>query len=122
MGSANSPAIACCIGNSSLRLLRTTSPEFQGVPIENSWRCSLAGGIYHPRYGHGRVLLGADGEPVTLVWSHVDDYLVHGPNKAKTFRAFQDFLDMSVRLGFIYQQLKTKPPAQLKIFFLWFYL
>ena len=36
MGSSNSPAIACRIGNSFLRKLRDECDAFQGVPVENS--------------------------------------------------------------------------------------
>jgi hypothetical protein len=42
----------------------------------------------------------------------VDDLLVHGVNKEQTGRAFSVFMDHSVKLGFIYQPLKTSPPAR----------
>ena len=83
MGSANSPAIACRIGNGSLRMLRDKYPLFQGTPMENSWRQSLSSNVYDVRLGHGRVLIGDDGLPAALVFGHVDDYFIHGPTKAK---------------------------------------
>jgi hypothetical protein len=57
-----------------MRLLREESVAFQGTPIENSWRESLAGRPYDPRLGHGRVLMGADGLPAALIFGFVDDY------------------------------------------------
>jgi hypothetical protein len=112
MGSANSPAIACRLGNSGLRLLRSESKHFQGTATENSWRQSFGGTIYHPTLGHGRVLIGADGLPAALLFAHVDDYFIHGPTLRKTCLAFNDFMDLSVRLGIICQESKTRPPSQ----------
>jgi hypothetical protein len=112
MGSANSPAIACRLGNSGLRLLRSESLQFQGVATENTWRQSFGGDIYHPQLGHGRVLIGADGLPAALLFAHVDDYFIHGPTLRKTCLAFNDFMDLSVRLGIICQAGKTRPPCQ----------
>jgi hypothetical protein len=116
MGSASSPSIACRMGNSAIRQLKTESPTFQGQPIENTWRKSLSGEAYDPRLGHGRVYLGDDGLPAALIWGMVDDFMVHGPTKKKTCKAFSDFMDYSVRLGIICQRIKTKPPAQKQIF------
>jgi hypothetical protein len=112
MGLANSPAIACRLGNSGLRLLRTESELFQGVPNKNSWRRSFTGTPYHPKWCHGRFLMGADGLPTALIFAHVDDYLVHGPTCRKTCLAFNEFMDLSVRLRIICQPKKTRPPAQ----------
>jgi hypothetical protein len=112
MGSANSPAIACRLGNSGLRLLQSQSRHFQGTATENSWRQSMGGETYHPRFGHGRVLIGADGLPAALLFAHVDDYFIHGPTLRKTCLAFNDFMDLSVRLGIICQAIKTRPPSQ----------
>jgi len=111
MGSSNSPAIACRVGNGVLRLLRSESSVFQGTPVENSWRTSLSGETsFDDRMGHGRVLIGADGLPAALIWAMVDDFFIHGPTKRKTWRAFRAFMDLTVRLGFICQKRKTKPP------------
>jgi hypothetical protein len=112
MGSANSPAIACRLGDSGLRLLRAESPLFQGQAVENSWRQGFRGHPYNPRYGHGRVIVGEDGEPAALLFAHVDDYFIHGPSLRKTCLAFNAFMDQSVRLGIICRETKTRPPAQ----------
>ena len=116
MGSSNSPAIACRIGNGFLRTLRAECEAFQGVPMENSWRVRLQGGEHDTKLGHGRVLMGADGLPACLVWAHVDDYFIHGPTKQKTCQAFAAFMDLSVRMGFIVQPCKTSPPAQVQTY------
>ena len=116
MGSSNSPAIACRIGNSFLRMLRAECDAFQGVPTENSWRVKLQGDVHHTEWGYGRVLVGSDGLPACHVWAHVDDYFIHGPTKQKTCRAFAAFMDLSVRMGFIVQPCKTSPPAQVQTY------
>jgi hypothetical protein len=112
MGSANSPAIACRLGNSGLRLLRTESKLFQGTPCENTWRQSFTGAAYRTKFGHGRVLIGDDGLPAALIFAHVDDYFIHGPTCRKTCLAFNEFMDLSVRIGIICQEQKTHPPDQ----------
>jgi hypothetical protein len=116
MGSASSPSIACRMGNAALRQLREESETFSGEPIENTWRKSLDGKPYDSHLGHGRVYQGKDGLPACLVWGMVDDFMVHGPTKNKTCKAFAEFMDYSVRLGIICQPIKTKPPAQQQIF------
>jgi hypothetical protein len=116
MGSASSPSIACRMGNSAMRQLRKESETFSGEIIENTWRKSLDGKPYDPRLGHGRVCLGKDGLPACLIWGMVDDFMIHGPTKNKTCKAFAEFMDYSVRLGIICQPIKTKPPAQQQIF------
>ena len=114
MGSSNSPAIACRCGNAFMRLLRSETPAFQGVPVENSWRLKLQGKEHRLDWGQGRVLVGQDGLPACHIWAHVDDYLIHGPTLSKTTEAFHAFMDLSVRLGFIVQPCKTSPPAQVQ--------
>jgi hypothetical protein len=116
MGSASSPSIACRMGNSVMRLLRSESPTFQGTVIENTWRKSMDGNGYDKRLGHGRTYMGDDGLPAALIWGMVDDFLIHGPTKEKCGRAFSEFMDLTVRLGIICQRVKTKPPAQQQIF------
>jgi len=45
---------------------------FQGAVVENSWRLSLSGDVvFDDRVGHGRVCIGSDGLPVTLIWAMV---------------------------------------------------
>ena len=116
MGASNSPAIACRLGNSSLRQLRDNSDTFSGEIRENTWRAQLSGTKINPRWGHGRVEIGTDKLPVALAWGMVDDFLIHAPTKPKCFKAFTEFMDHSVRLGFICQKAKTSPPAQVQKF------
>jgi hypothetical protein len=116
MGSASSPSIACRMGNSIMRLLKSESSTFQGTPIENTWRNSMDGKGYDKRLGHGRVYMGEDKLPAALIWGMVDDFFVHGPTKEKCGKAFSEFMDLTVRLGIICQRVKTKPPAQQQIF------
>jgi len=116
MGSASSPSIACRMGNSAIRQLKTESQTFSGKPVENTWRKALSGGSYDQRLGHGRTYIGEDGLPAALIWVMVDDFMVHAPTKRKCFQAFSEFMDYSVRLGIICQRIKTKPPAQKQIF------
>ncbi len=116
MGAANSPAIACRIGNSSLRQLRENSDTYSGEIRENTWRAQLTGSPVEPRWGHGRIEIGSDGLPTALVWGMVDDFLVHAPTRNKCFKAFSEFMDHSVRLGFICQKVKTSPPSQTQKF------
>jgi hypothetical protein len=116
VGSANSPAIACRIGNSFLRQLREQSSTFRGKALENTWRAALAGEAVDPALGYGRVEIGEDGSPVALIWGMVNDFMIHAPTKAKCFRAFSKFMEHTVRLGFICQKVKTSPPAQVQKF------
>ena len=116
MGTSNSPAVACRIGNGVLRMLRDECPAFQGTPTENSWRRSLAGEEYLTGHGHGRFLMGDDGSPAAQIWGHVDDYFCHAATQSKCDEAFNAFLDLTVRLGFICQKVKTSPPAQVQKF------
>jgi hypothetical protein len=112
MGTTNSPAIACRLGNSGVRKLREGNPAFRGRVIENTWRNTLTGTSYQAGVGHGRVELQEDGTPVALIFSMVDDFLIHGPDKESTKQAFTEFMNHSVCLGFICQPIKTSPPAQ----------
>ena len=117
MGGSNSPAIAGKMGNGSLRQLRGLSHLFHGERVvDNTWRASLCGEPTNPAWGHGRVEIGADGLPVNLVFSICDDFMVHGPTKRKCGEGFSAYMDHTVRLGFICQKRKTKPPAQIQKF------
>ena len=82
MGAANSPAIACRIGNSSLRQLRENSDTYSGEIRENTWRAQLTGSTVEPRWSHGRIEIGSDGLPTALVWGMGDDFLVHARRSA----------------------------------------
>jgi hypothetical protein len=112
MGSSNSPALSCRYGLGMLRLLAEREPAFQGVIRENGWRSRLMTGQHDPRLGSGLVRIGDDGLPAALIWVFVDDFKIHAPTKRKLIRALNAFMDLSLRLGFICQKVKTKPPAQ----------
>jgi hypothetical protein len=86
--------------------------EFAGQPVENTWHTGLAGGMTHPQWGQGRVLIETNGEPVALVWGMVGDFLVHAPTPPKCHKAFSAFVDHLVQLGIICQKTKTSPLAQ----------
>jgi hypothetical protein len=116
MGTANSPAIACRINNGALRQLREESELFQGKVVENTWRSTLEGLPYNEKVGHGRSLIGQDGDPSALIWAMIDDYLIHAPTYKKCCAAFSEFMDYMVRLGFICQKVKTSPPKQVQKF------
>ena len=49
-----------------------------------------------------------------LIWAFVDDFKLHAPTKAKLIVALNAFMDLALRLGFICQEVKTKPPAQVQ--------
>jgi hypothetical protein len=96
MGTGNSPAISCRLGNSGIHKLRDGNPLFKGKVIENTWRRNLDGQGYVNGIGHGRVEIGPDGLPVAKLWSMVDDFLVHGSTREQAGRAFGEFMDHSV--------------------------
>ena len=113
MGSGNSPSIAGRFGAAFLRLLRENCSAFQGTPGTNTWWDAFASD--QPLDGslsHGRTLMGKDGLPAVLAWAHCDDFLIHGPNKAKTELALRQFLDLAVDVGMLCHPGKLQPPAQ----------
>jgi hypothetical protein len=81
MGTANSPAIACRLGNSGVRKLRDEHELFHGKVLENTWRKNLCGQGYLKGVGHGRVEILENGEPVTQIFSMVDDFFVHAATR-----------------------------------------
>jgi hypothetical protein len=97
-----------------LRLLLEREGVFQGTVHENGWRTKLAGNGYHPEMGTGLIREGDDGLPAALTWAFVDDFMIHAPTRGKLIRALNAFMDLSLRLGFICQKVKTKPPAQMQ--------
>jgi hypothetical protein len=48
------------------------------------------------------------------MWAFVDDFMIHAPTRRKLIDALNAFMDLSLRLGFICQKVKTKPPAQVQ--------
>jgi hypothetical protein len=87
-------------------------PVFQGVVRENCWRTKLASNAYQAELGSGLVRIGSDGLPAALMWAFVDDFKIHAPTKEKLIQALNAFMDQSLRLGYICQKVKTKPPSQ----------
>lgn len=114
MGSSQSPAVACRIGNGALRLLRSTCPAFMGSPHLNTWATTMAGAPYRDDWGHGRTEIGDDGLPIARIWNHVDDFFLHAPTREKLIVALNAFMNMMVALGLICQKVKTCPPAQVQ--------
>jgi hypothetical protein len=114
MGAANSPSLAGRYGTSFLRLLRSDCPLFQGTPTQYTWWASFNGSKkYDPDVGQGRVLIGDDGLPAVLLWSHCNDFFIHGPTKEKTTAALIAFLNKAVDVGMLCHPGKLTPPAQL---------
>jgi hypothetical protein len=102
MGAANSPSLAGQYGTAFLRLLRSECPLFQGTPTQNTWWVSFNGSKkYDPSVGQGRVLMGEDGLPAVLLWSHCDDFFIQGWTKEKTTAALISVLDKAVDVGML---------------------
>jgi hypothetical protein len=49
--------------------------------------------------------------PAALVWSHCDDFYIHGPTKEKTTAALTAFLDKAVDVGMLCHPGKLTPPS-----------
>ena len=113
MGSANSPSIADKLGASFVRKLFERFPDsFVGQPRENSFGSFFDGGPYDPKLGHGKVNTQKNGEPVTLIWTHVDDFLIHAPTREQLIRDLNRFLEVTVEVGFLCNPVKVVPPCQ----------
>jgi len=112
MGSANSPAASGWFGAGLICLILETIPEFQGVAEKNDYSQFLWGNGFHPSKGIWWVIIGSDGHPACLIWIHVDDLLIHGPNLKKSTLGLHHILDLMVCLGLICQTSKTKHPQQ----------
>ena len=117
MGSTNSPSTACRIGEGVLEALRREHPLFKATKvIDNTWKSGLVSGGYDSSLGHGRVELQENGNPVVQVMGFVDDFIIHAQTQRECHEALSTFMDMTVRLGFICQKVKTSPPAQVQKF------
>ena len=114
MGACNSPSISCRLGEGALELLRRECPLFQGTAQENTWRCALDGETYNPSLGHGIVVIQVNGRPVAFIKECIDDFLIHASTRVDCGAALTAFMDLTVRLGFICQKVKTSPPAQVQ--------
>ena len=112
MGAAQSPSLAGRYGAAFLRLLRSTSTLFQGIPNHNTWWGDFQGcNHFDPMLGQGRVLLADQNVPAVLVWSRCDDFFLHGPTKDKTTAALTAFLNCAVDVGLLCHPGKLTPPA-----------
>ena len=114
MGSTNSPSISCRIGEGVMEMFRRECPLFHGTPVENTWRQALDGECFRPALGHGRVWIQSNGRPVAQIYGFVDDFMIHGATRSDARAALSAYMDLTVRLGFICQRVKTSPPAQVQ--------
>ena len=113
MGTRNSPGASGKFGAAFIRMLMETSELFDGTPVDASVQQHfLQGGVSHPIYGEGRVLIGKDGLPAVLLWLHVDDILIHAPSLEKLDLAMAHIYSTILRLGLICKTDKTNPPSQ----------
>jgi hypothetical protein len=115
MGSANSPAVASKMGESFLRRLRQRCKDFQGEPVSNTWWEQFRTGDHESSFGHGRVLLKStdDGvSPCSLIWVHVDDFLIHAATREQLVSSLNAFMDLAVVVGLLCNPVKVVPPAQ----------
>jgi hypothetical protein len=115
MGSANSPAVAGRAGYALIRSLTEDYPAiFGSQAATNTWLDILSdSGVYDERLGHGyRIHSPDDDLPAVLVFCHVDDFLIHGPTFEKTSRALTALMDKALRVGFLFNPSKVKPPRQ----------
>ena len=114
MGASNSPAIACRVGSAILRRMALDDENFSGSVTHNTIGARLMGDTFNPHWGTGQVTIGPDGSPVSLVFSHVDDFLIHSTSQRRCRLALEAVMDLTVRLGLICQPCKTSPPAQVQ--------
>ena len=111
MGSGNSPAIACRIGQGFLRMLRARYSCFQGTGSANCYWTGFRELGYDPEKGYGFVMENQEGL-VVKVWGFVDDFLIHGPNLKVTEQALHLFLDTACQVGFLCHPKKCTAPSQ----------
>ena len=111
MGSGNSPAIACRIGQGFLRMLRQRYKIFQGKGKANCYWTAFTDLGYDPEKGYGFAMENNEGL-VAKVWGFVDDFLIHGPTKEITSQALHAFLDAACTVGFLCHPKKCTPPGQ----------
>ena len=109
MGAGNSPACGCRHGLAFLRLVRR---QLVAGSKLNTWQCTLTGGDYDPKLGHGFVLTAPEGGPAVRIWAHVDDFLIHGPTVQATQWALRIFMDIAIQVGLLCHPHKLIPPTQ----------
>ena len=115
MGSGNSPAIACRIGQGFLRMLRSQHACFQGEGKANCYWTGFQELGYDPNKGYGFTMEGPEGL-VVRVWGFVDDFLIHGPTLSLTEKALHFFLDAACRVGFLCHPQKCTAPSILGLY------
>ena len=111
MGTRNSPGASGRFGAAFMMVVTETSDLFHGNPVDNSLQQYFGHKISHPKYGEGRVLIGADGLPAVLIWLHVDDLFIHASSLAKLEATLDHIMHTTIRLGLIYHPSKTSPPS-----------
>ena len=111
MGSGNSPAIACRIGQGFLRMLRERHAGFKGTGSANCYWTSFKEIGFDPDKGYGFVMENEHGL-VAKVWGFVDDFLIHGPTREITEQALHAFLDLACDVGFLCHPKKCTAPCQ----------
>ena len=72
------------------------------------------GGTFNPHWGTGQVTIGSDGSPVSLVFSHVDDFLIHSTSQRRCRLDLEAVMELMVRLGLICKSCKTIPLVQVQ--------
>ena len=97
MGTRNSPGASGRFGAAFIRMVVDSSDLFQGKVFDNSLQQYFSQKINHPGYGEGRILIGADGLPVVLIWLHVDDILIHACSLAKLEAALNHIMHITIR-------------------------
>jgi hypothetical protein len=113
MGSGNSPAVACRVGQGFMRLIREEFEIFQGAVRDNCWWTGFKStGEYCPVKGYGYILEGPNGLAVKI-WGFVDDFLLHdGPSRKSVEHAMLFFLEAACRVGLMCHPKKCTPPNQ----------
>ena len=112
MGTRASPAVSCRFGSGFLRAVEDGHPHFQGKPHQNDVSSQLQGKTLDPWLGTGRVEIGSDNAGKLLLFMHIDDIFLHGPNREKVSEGLSHLMDVALRLGLICQPAKTQPPRQ----------
>jgi hypothetical protein len=113
MGPANSPSLAGQYGTAFLRLLKTDCSLYQGTLLTMRWWKSFDGiKSCDSSPGQGRVLIGDNGLPASLVWSHCDAFYISRPTKEKIMVVLKAFLDKSMGVGILCHQGKLTTLSQ----------
>ena len=112
METHNLPGASSRFGAALIRQAIETSKLFGGSPVDNSLQQYFSDKISHSKFGEDRVLFSPEGLSAVLLWLHVDDILIHTPNKSKLEAALTHILGTTIRLGIICHLSKTSSPSQ----------